>query len=70
MKENSIEKSQNAEKHKMFYLPKINRYMITATKHICTSDNLGYMYSGKPKLCVTSFTAVFAFDGSGLQLYP
>lgn len=38
----------------MFYLPKINRYMITATKHICTSDNLGYMYSGKPKkiICI------------------
>lgn len=38
----------------MFYLPKINRYMITATKYICTSDNFGYMHSGKPKkiICI------------------
>lgn len=47
----------------MFYLPKItqnvlltknNRYMITAAKHLCTSDNLGYMCSGKPKkiICI------------------
>lgn len=28
--------------------------MITAAEHLCTSDNLGYMYSGKPKkiICI------------------